>query len=64
MCEFWHGTGSGEPGTNPEQLFAVGYAARFQSSLFAVATGRKLDASESQIICRVGFGPTGTAASG
>ena len=51
--------GSGEPGTNPEQLFAVGYAACFQSALFAVAAGRELDASESQIICRVGFGPTG-----
>ena len=51
--------GSGEPGTNPEQLFAVGYAACFQSALFAVAVGRKLDASKSQIICRVGFGPNG-----
>jgi Ohr subfamily peroxiredoxin len=51
--------GGGEPGTNPEQLFAVGYAACFQSALFAVANGRKLDASESQIICRIGFGPTG-----
>ena len=51
--------GSGEPGTNPEQLFAAGYAACFQSALFAVAAGRNLDASESQIICRVGFGPTG-----
>ena len=28
-------------------------------SAVAVAAGRKLDASESQIICRVGFGPTG-----
>ena len=51
--------GGGGPGTNPEQLFAVGYAACFQSALFAVANGRKVDASESQIICRVGFGPTG-----
>ena len=50
--------GGAKPGTNPEQLFAVGYAACFQSALFSVATGRKLDASESQIICRVGFGPT------
>ena len=49
----------GGPGTNPEELFAVGYAACFQSALFAVATGRKLDASRSQIICRVGLGPTG-----
>ena len=51
--------GSGEPGTDPGQLLAVGYAACFQSALFAVAVGRKLDASESQIICRVGFGPAG-----
>ena len=50
---------SGEPGTNPGQLLAVGYAACFQSALFAVAAGRKLDASESQIICRAGFGPVG-----
>jgi osmotically inducible protein OsmC len=50
---------AGEPGTSPEQLFAVGYAACFQSALFSVAAGRKLDASESQIICRVGLGPTG-----
>ena len=50
--------GTNGNGTNPEQLFAVGYAACFQSALFSVATGRKLDASESQIICRVGFGPT------
>ena len=51
--------GSGGPGTNPEQLFAVGYAACFQSALFSVAAGRRLDASESQIISRVGFGPAG-----
>jgi Ohr subfamily peroxiredoxin len=40
-------------------LFAVGYAACFQSALFSVAYGRKLDASGSQIVSRVGFGPTG-----
>ena len=51
--------GSAEPGTNPGELFAVGYAACFQSALLSVAAGRRLDASESQIICRVGFGPTG-----
>jgi len=51
--------GSAEPGTNPEQLFAVGNAACFQAALFSVANGQKLDASESQIICQVGFGPTG-----
>ena len=46
-------------GTNPEQLFAVGYAACFQSALLGVARGHSLDASESQITSRVGIGPTG-----
>jgi Ohr subfamily peroxiredoxin len=52
-------SGHGGTGTNPEQLFAVGYAACFQSSLLAVARGRNLDASESTITARVGIGPTG-----
>ena len=39
--------GDGGPGTNPEQLFAVGYAACFHSGLLSVARGRKLDASDS-----------------
>jgi Ohr subfamily peroxiredoxin len=51
--------GAGGSGTNPEQLFAVGYAACFQSALLAVAQGRKLDVSDSQITSRVGIGPTG-----
>jgi osmotically inducible protein OsmC len=51
--------GEDGPGTNPEQLFAVGYAACFQSALLSVAKGRKLDASDSQIASRVGVGPTG-----
>jgi Ohr subfamily peroxiredoxin len=51
--------GDGGPGTNPEQLFAAGYGACFQSALFAVATGRKLDASDSRITARVEIGPTG-----
>jgi lipoyl-dependent peroxiredoxin len=51
--------GRGGVGTNPEQLFAVGYAACFQSALLNVANGRKLDASDSRIISRVGLGPTG-----
>src|SRR6202171_912994 len=52
-------SGPGGPGTNPEQLFAVGYAACFQSALMGVARGRHLDASESRITSRVGIGPTG-----
>ena len=51
--------GDGGPGTNPEQLFAVGYAACFQSALMGVARGRGLDASESTVTARVGIGPTG-----
>jgi len=33
--------GMGGPGTNPEQLFAAGYAACFQSALLRIASGRK-----------------------
>lgn len=54
----------GGVGTNPEQLFAVGYAACFQSALLNVANGRKLDASDSQITSRVGLGPTGHGGTG
>lgn len=49
--------GAGGPGTNPEQLFAIGYAACFQSALLRVAATRKLDLSGSRIIARVGIGP-------
>jgi osmotically inducible protein OsmC len=48
--------GSGGPGTNPEQLFAVGYAACFQSALLRFAFGRKLDLSGSRVTARVGIG--------
>jgi lipoyl-dependent peroxiredoxin len=51
--------GQGGPGTNPEQLFAVGYGACFQSALLGVALGHKLDAGDSTITARVGIGPTG-----
>jgi Ohr subfamily peroxiredoxin len=51
--------GEGGPGTNPEQLFAAGYAACFQSALMSVARGRKLDADDSRIVATVGIGPTG-----
>ena len=49
--------GTGGPGTNPEQLFAVGYAACFQSALLRTAAGRKLDLTGSRITARVGIGP-------
>ena len=50
-------SGDDGPGTNPEQLFAVGFAACFQSALLGVARGRKLDATESRMTSRVGIGP-------
>ncbi len=49
--------GQGGPGTNPEQLFAAGYAACFQSALLRYATGRKLDLSGSHVTARIGIGP-------
>jgi osmotically inducible protein OsmC len=51
--------GNGGTGTNPEQLFAVGYAACFQSAFLNVANGRKLDVTDSRITSRVALGPTG-----
>jgi osmotically inducible protein OsmC len=49
--------GTGGRGTNPEQLFAIGYAACFQTSLLRFAAGRRLDLSGSRITARVGIGP-------
>jgi Ohr subfamily peroxiredoxin len=36
-------------GTNPEQLFAVGYAACFEGALMTVARRRKIDAGDVEI---------------
>jgi Ohr subfamily peroxiredoxin len=49
--------GTGGPGTNPEQLFAAGYAACFQSALLRLASGRKLDLAGICVTARVGIGP-------
>jgi osmotically inducible protein OsmC len=49
--------GRGGPGTNPEQLFAAGYAACFQSSMLRFASARKLDLSGTRVTARVGIGP-------
>ena len=45
--------GGEEPGTNPEQLFAVGYASCFESALGAVARRRKLELGEVGIDSKV-----------
>jgi osmotically inducible protein OsmC len=46
-------------GTNPEQMFAGGYAACFQSSLIAVGKGAGVDLSDSTIVAHVSLGTTG-----
>ncbi len=42
--------GAGGPGTNPEQLFAAGYAACFESALRLVARQRKIALSDDTSI--------------
>jgi osmotically inducible protein OsmC len=49
--------GPGGAGTNPEQLFAAGYAGCFHSALKLVARGQGVDVSESAITAKVGIGP-------
>jgi len=56
--------GAGGPGTNPEQLFAAGYAACFQSALLRIASGRKLDLGQSRITSHVSIGPDAGGAFG
>ena len=41
--------GDDGPGTNPEQLFASGYAACFHSALKGVARAQKVDVSDSAV---------------
>jgi lipoyl-dependent peroxiredoxin len=50
------GTGGG---TNPEELFAIGYAACFESALGAVARRRHLDHGEVAIDSEVNLFPNG-----
>src|SRR3954451_23286059 len=45
-------------GTNPEQLFAVGYAACFESALKTVARRQKLYADDVSIASRFSMVPT------
>ena len=50
--------GQGGPGTNPEQLFAAGYAACFLGAVKLVARTRKIAPSaEPTVTARVGMGP-------
>ncbi|GGP24123.1 organic hydroperoxide resistance protein [Silvimonas iriomotensis] len=49
--------GSGKTGTNPEQLFASGYAACFESAMLYVAGQAKIKLGETQVEAEVGIGP-------
>jgi lipoyl-dependent peroxiredoxin len=51
--------GAGGPGTNPEQLFAAGYAACFHSALQLVARKEKVRVRGSSVTAEVGIGPAG-----
>jgi Ohr subfamily peroxiredoxin len=51
--------GDGGPGTNPEQLFALGYAACYQSAMMGIARRQHLDVDDSTVSARVGLGTIG-----
>ncbi len=53
--------GPGGDSTNPEQLFAAGYAACFHSALKRVAGQQKIDVTGSDITAQVGLGLEGKA---
>ena len=57
----------GGPGghlTNPEQLFAAGYAACFHSALKIVAGKQKITLTDTAITVDVGIGPNGNGGFG
>ncbi|MEV8503753.1 organic hydroperoxide resistance protein [Actinoplanes sp. NPDC051475] len=49
--------GPGGPLTNPEQLFAAGYAACFHSALKTVARKEKITLTDTAVTVDVGIGP-------
>jgi lipoyl-dependent peroxiredoxin len=57
----------GGPGghlSNPEQLFAAGYAACFHSALKRVAANQKIQLTDTAITVDVGIGPNGNGGFG
>jgi osmotically inducible protein OsmC len=49
--------GPGGEGTNPEQLFAAGYSACFDSALRHVCRMKKIELKSSQVTAHVDIGP-------
>lgn len=56
--------GPGGAASNPEQLFAAGYAACFHSALQVVARKAKVSLAESSVTARVGIGSNGNGGYG
>ena len=50
--------GSGKPGTNPEQLFAVGFASCFESAIGVVGRRQKAEVDDVSVDSRVSLLPT------
>jgi osmotically inducible protein OsmC len=50
--------GPGGPGTNPEQLFAAGYAACFGSAIGHLARLQKVETGPVEVTAKVSIGPT------
>ncbi|WP_394614434.1 organic hydroperoxide resistance protein [Lentzea sp. JNUCC 0626] len=51
--------GPGGDHTNPEQLFAAGYSACFNSAIAAVARAGKIQVASSEVTAKVGIGSNG-----
>ena len=51
--------GGRDGSSNPEQLFAAGYSACFQSALGVVARRAKVDTSDSRVTAQVSIGTVG-----
>lgn len=49
--------GAGKVATNPEQLFAAGYAACFENAVRHVARAGKVPLTDSSVTAKVGIGP-------
>jgi len=52
--------GPGNTGTNPEQLFASGYASCFGSALDYIANQRKITTGNVRVTAKVSIGPNDT----
>jgi Ohr subfamily peroxiredoxin len=52
--------GPGGVATNPEQLFAAGYAACFENAVRLAARRRKLPVGQASVTGQVGIGPDGS----